>query len=55
MGEGAKSLDLLAARSLSEAVVAMRKVHRMQEILPMTSWLPCYSKNHVTKHRSSHV
>jgi hypothetical protein len=55
VGEGAISLDLKAARSLSEAMVAMWKVHQLQEILPMTSWVPGYSENPVTQQRSSHV
>jgi hypothetical protein len=37
VGEGARSLDLKAARILWEAVVAMWKVHWLQEILMMKS------------------
>jgi hypothetical protein len=37
VGEGAKSLDLKADRSLPEAVVATWKVHQLREILPTTS------------------
>jgi hypothetical protein len=48
VGEGARSLDLLVARSLLEAVTATWKVHRLREILPMTSWVPSYSENPVT-------
>jgi hypothetical protein len=55
MGEGARSLDLKAARILPEAVAATWKVHWLWEILPMTSWEPVYSKNPVTQQRSSHV
>jgi hypothetical protein len=55
MGEGARRLDLNAARILSEVVAATWKVHQLRDILPMTSWEPGYSKNHVTQQRSSHV
>jgi hypothetical protein len=34
VGEGARSLDHVAARGRSEAVAAMWKVHRLWEILP---------------------
>jgi hypothetical protein len=34
VGEGARSLDLKAARILLEVVAAMWKVHRLREILP---------------------
>jgi hypothetical protein len=49
VGEGARSLDLLAVRSLPEAVAATWKVHRLQEILPTTLWVPVYSENPVTQ------
>jgi hypothetical protein len=42
VGEGGRSLDLKAARILSEVVVAMWKVHRLREILPHSivgAWL----------------
>jgi hypothetical protein len=55
VGEGARSLDLKAARILSEAVVSKWKVHRLREILPTTSWVPSYSKNPATQQKSSHV
>jgi hypothetical protein len=35
VGEGARSLDLKAARILAEVVAATWKVHRLLEILPM--------------------
>jgi hypothetical protein len=34
VGEGARSLNLKAARILLEVVAAMWKVHRLREILP---------------------
>jgi hypothetical protein len=49
VGEVARSLNLLAARSLLEAVAATWKVHRLREILPTTSWVPSYSENPITK------
>jgi hypothetical protein len=55
VGEGARSLDLKAARILSEAVASKWKVHRLWEILPTTSWVPGYSKNPATQQKSSHV
>jgi hypothetical protein len=55
VGKGGRSLDPLVARSLSEAVAATWKVHRLREILPMTSWVTDYSKNPITQQRSSHV
>jgi hypothetical protein len=45
MGEGARSLDCVVARSLPKALAAMWKVHRLREILPKTSWLLGYSEN----------
>jgi hypothetical protein len=55
VGEDARSLDLKVARILLEAVVAMWEVHRLREILPMTSRVPGYSENPVSQKRSSHV
>jgi hypothetical protein len=37
LGEDAISLDLLAPRILPEAVAVTSEVHRLWEILPMTS------------------
>jgi hypothetical protein len=53
--EGARSLDLKAARSLPETVAATWKVHRLREIFLMTPWVPDYYKNPVIQQRSSHV
>jgi hypothetical protein len=55
VGEGARSLDLLVARSLKEVVAATSKLHRLYEILPMTSLVSSYSENPVTQQRLSHV
>jgi hypothetical protein len=55
VGEGARSLDQKAARSLSEAVAAMWKVHWLREILLRTSWVPGYSGNHITQQRLTRV
>jgi hypothetical protein len=49
VGEGARSMDLLVARSLPEAVAATWKVHRLFEILPTTSWVLGYYENPVTQ------
>jgi hypothetical protein len=46
MGEGARSLDLLAATW---------KVHWLWEILPTASWVTGYSENPVTQQKSNHV
>jgi hypothetical protein len=48
-GEGARSLDLKAARILSEVVAATQKVHWLQEIIPTTSWVLGYSENPATQ------
>jgi hypothetical protein len=40
VGEGARSLDLKAARILLEAVAGTWKVQQLQEILHMASWVP---------------
>jgi hypothetical protein len=45
--EDARSLDLKAARILSEAVAATWEVHRLWKILPTTSRVPGYSENPV--------
>jgi hypothetical protein len=50
MGEGAKSLDRVAAKSLPTVVVATWKVQRLWEILPTTSWVPDYSENPIAQH-----
>jgi hypothetical protein len=55
MGEDAKSLDLKAARILMEAVAATWDVHRLREVLPMTSRVSGYSENPVTQKRLSLV
>jgi hypothetical protein len=49
MGEDARSLDLLAARILLEAVAATWEVHWMRKILPMTSRVSGYSEKPVTQ------
>jgi hypothetical protein len=49
VGGGARSLDCVVVRSLSEAVAIMWKVHRLWEILPMASWVPGYSENNITQ------
>jgi hypothetical protein len=49
VGEGVRSLDHVAARSLPEVVAAMWKVRRLREILPMASLVPGYSENLVTE------
>jgi hypothetical protein len=49
VGESAKILDLLAAKSLLEVVAVTRKVHWLWKILPMASWVPGYSENPVTQ------
>jgi hypothetical protein len=46
--EGARRMDLKAARSLPEVVADTWKVHRLWEILPTISWVPGYSKNPIT-------
>jgi K+-transporting ATPase c subunit len=38
-----------------EAVAATWEVHRLWEILPTASRVPCYSKKPVTQKRSSHA
>jgi hypothetical protein len=55
VGEGTRILDPMAAKSLLEAVAAMCKVHRLREILTMTSWVLDYSENPITQQRLSHV
>jgi hypothetical protein len=55
VGEDARSLDLKAARILSEAVAGTCEVHRLREIVPTTSRVSGYSENTVTQQRSSHV
>jgi hypothetical protein len=40
VGADASSLDSKAARILSEAVLAMREVHQLREILPIASRVP---------------
>jgi hypothetical protein len=49
MGEDTRSLDLLAARILLEAVAATWEVHWMRKILPMTSRVSGYSEKPVTQ------
>jgi hypothetical protein len=51
VGEGARSLDLIAAISLPEAVATMLEVLRRQDILPTAKWVSGYSKNPVTQQR----
>jgi hypothetical protein len=55
VGEDARSLDLKAARILTEAMAATWEVHRLREVHPMSSRVPGYSENPVTQKRSSHV
>jgi hypothetical protein len=55
VGEGARSLDLKAVRTLPGVVAATWKVHQLREILPTTLWEHGYSENTVTQQRSSHV
>jgi hypothetical protein len=55
VGADISSLDLKAARILPEAVAATWEVHRLREILPTTSRVPCYSEKPVTQKRSSHA
>jgi hypothetical protein len=45
VGEGARSLDHVVATSLPKAVAVTCKVHRLQKILPIASWVPGYSEN----------
>jgi hypothetical protein len=49
VGEDVRSLDLKAARILSEAVAATWEVHRLWEILPIASRVPGYSEKPVTQ------
>jgi hypothetical protein len=55
VGEDARSMNLKVTSIWPEAVAATWKVHQPWEILPMTSWVPGYSKNPATQQRSSHV
>jgi hypothetical protein len=55
IGADASSLDLKAARILSEAVVSTWEVHQLREILPITSRVSGYSKKPVTQKRLSHA
>jgi hypothetical protein len=48
VGEDARSLDPKAAKILLEAVVATWEVHRLREILPITSRVSGYSEKPVT-------
>jgi hypothetical protein len=49
VGEGARSMDLKRAKISSEVMAATWKVHHLQNILIMTSWVSDYSKNPVTQ------
>jgi hypothetical protein len=55
VGADASSLDLKAARILSDSMPATWEVHQLWEILPTTSRVPSYSEKLVTEKRSSHV
>jgi hypothetical protein len=55
VGEGSRSLDCVADRSLLEAVAVAWKIHWLRDILPIASWVPNYSENPVTQQRLSHV
>jgi hypothetical protein len=49
IGEDTRSLDLKTTRILPEAAVATWEVHRLREILPITSRVPGYYDNPITK------
>jgi hypothetical protein len=55
VGVDASSLDPKAARILLEVVAATWEVHRLWEILPTASRVPCYSEKPVTQKRLSHA
>jgi hypothetical protein len=55
IGADAGSLDLKAARILSEVVAATWEVHRLWEIVPTASRVSGYSEKPVTQKRSSHA
>jgi hypothetical protein len=55
IGADAGSLDLKAARILSEVVAATWEVHRLWEIVPTASRVSSYSEKPVTQKRSSHA
>jgi hypothetical protein len=49
VGEDARSMDLKAAKILSEVVAAMWEVQRLWEILPTTLRVLGYSENPITQ------
>jgi hypothetical protein len=55
VGEDARSMNLKTIRILLEVVTTTWEVHRLREILPMTSRVSSYSENPIIEKRSRHV